>query len=40
MNRYCFCAETSYGEVNINQQKKILENLKKLLTKIIKYVII
>ena len=38
--KMCYCADTIYGEVNIIQEKNFLENLKNLLTKIIKNVII
>lgn len=38
--KLCYCAETTYGEVNIIQPKNFLEILKNLLTNLIKNVII
>lgn len=38
--KMCYCADTIYGEVNIIQEKNFLENLKNLLTNLLKNVII
>lgn len=38
--KMCYCADTIYGEVNIIQEKIFLENLKNLLTNLLKNVII